>query len=239
MDLKKTIRQYWDKRSKDYDCSPGHTDLPDVWKSVLSKIFTKKGRILDIGTGTGFLAILLAELGHEVVGVDISKGMLEKAKSKAKHLDISFKLGDAENLPFSDNSFDATICRHVLWTLPNPERALQEWYRVVKPGGKVVIIDGAWHNETAFSKVKSFVGKLGIAITERRNPWKLNYAKKLPLRRLPPESYVKLLEDVGFSRVSMHDLGWLRRLMLERRPFFYKLAWSSRSYFVLEAYKEV
>ena len=67
--------------------------------------------------------------------------MLRIAKEKARRskLRVEFKLGDAENLPFDDESFDATICRHVLWTLPNPQRASEEWRRVVVPGGKVVI----------------------------------------------------------------------------------------------------
>ncbi len=104
--IKERIRSYWDARGREYDRSPGHSSLPEVWKDVLSKVFEKESRILDVGTGTGFIALLLAELGHEVVGVDLSKGMLEVARKKAEKrgLQIEFKFGDAENLPFADNS---------------------------------------------------------------------------------------------------------------------------------------
>ena len=119
MDVKRLIKEYWDSRGDSYDKSPGHVCLPDVWRSILSDVFDSKMRILDVGTG--FLALILAELGHEVVGLDISDGMLSVARKKAEQrgLRIQFKLGDAENLPFKDDSFDAVICRHLIWTLPN------------------------------------------------------------------------------------------------------------------------
>lgn len=236
VEVKIDVARYWDKRSESYDNSPSHTGMPEVWKQILSSIFKKESRILDIGTGTGFLAVLLAELGHEVVGIDISSGMLKIAKSKSKNSKISFNLGDAENLPFADNSFDATICRHVFWTLPNPDKALSECYRVIKNGGKAVIIDGTW-NSSATLKIKSFIGKLGIAVTERRNPWK-RYPLKSPLRELSVSSYVNMIRDAGFKKVYMHDLSWLRKIIVEK-SFFHRLAWSSKSYFILEAFKEV
>jgi len=235
-EIKKSVKKYWDKRSRSYDSSPGHADMPEVWKSLLSRVFDKKGRILDVGTGTGFLALLLSELGHEVVGIDISIGMLEKARSKSR--EVQFKLGDAENLPFTDESFDGVVCRHVLWTLPDPEKAVSEWYRVTKPDGKVVIIDGSYKKD-AIDKVKSFVGKLGIAIIERRNPWGAGYAKKLPMRNVSAERCVRLLRECGFKEVRVHDISWIREIVLKRRSFFYRLAWNSKSYFVLEALKEV
>ena len=141
--IKEQIKKYWDMRSETYDNSPGHSGLPEVWKKVLHETFgDKKLRILDVGTGTGFLAILLAELGHDVVGIDLSERMLERAKKKAdeKGLDIEFMIADAENLPFDDGEFDAVINRHLLWTLPNPQKAINEWSRVIKRGGKVVAI---------------------------------------------------------------------------------------------------
>ncbi len=116
MDVKRRIKEYWDNRGESYDRSPGHVCLPDIWRKVLSEVFDGKMRILDVGTGTGFLALILAELGHEVVGLDLSEGMLRVARKKAKQrgLKIQFKLGDAENLPFKDESFDAVICRHLI-----------------------------------------------------------------------------------------------------------------------------
>jgi len=171
--IKEQIREYWNRRGKDYDKSPSHIDLPNVWKGVLSDVFKDKTRILDVGTGTGFLALLLAELGYDVVGIDFSRGMLEVAIQKARrsNLEVEFKIADAESLPFDNNSFDAVICRHLLWTLPNPQKAVKEWKRVVKPKGKVVAIDGSWFGKSWASNIRRFLGRIGVAIYEKRNPW--------------------------------------------------------------------
>lgn len=96
-----------------------------------SLIFKKKigetaKKVLDIGTGTGFLSIMLAEMGYEVVGLDISEEMLKRARNKAvdRGVKVEFKLGDAEDLPFDAGSFDAVVNRAVLWTLPDPKKRL-------------------------------------------------------------------------------------------------------------------
>ena len=245
IDIKEEIKKYWDYRSKDYDLSPGHTDLPEVWKEVLAEIFKGKMRILDIGTGTGFLAIILAELGHEVVGIDISEEMLKVARRKAadKGVRIDFRIGDAENLPFDDEEFDATICRHVLWTLPNPERAISEWKRVVKKGGKVVIIDGNWEHGI-FTALKRLLGKAGMVIFEGKLPKNNSYSKEvkkaLPCyRSLTEERVAELMKKAGLSRVSIRDITWIREMILKNRPIFYRFAWSGKSYFLAEGIKEV
>jgi len=244
-DVKEYIRKYWDSRGKDYDKSPGHSGLPEVWKGVLSKTFEGKKRILDIGTGTGFLAILLADLGHEVVGVDLSSGMLEVAREKARKagVKVEFRLGDAENLPFKDNSFDATICRHVLWTLPNPDKAIQEWSRVVRSGGKVVVIDGKWHDKSVKTRIRRFVGQIGIAIYERRNPWKNYHYRKNINKELPfyggssPEKVSELFRNAGLSNISTRDLSWIREMQRKDMALIYRLAWRSNEYFLVEGIK--
>ncbi|WP_292459837.1 class I SAM-dependent methyltransferase [Methanothermococcus sp.] len=141
--VKQEVKTYWDFRSDSYDNSPGHSGFVDIWRTVLSETFKGKMKILDVGCGTGFLSLILAELGHEVVGIDLSEGMLSKAKKKADDLglDIEFMIGDAENLPFENDSFDAVVNRHLLWTLPNPDKAVMEWGRVIKNGGKLILIE--------------------------------------------------------------------------------------------------
>lgn len=86
--IKDTIKQNWNDSSKNYDYSPGHVIAnikeETAWKFLLQEKIGGDGKkILDIGTGTGFLSIMLAELGYEVVGLDISEEMMERAKKKA------------------------------------------------------------------------------------------------------------------------------------------------------------
>ncbi len=247
LDVKDRIREYWNSRSRDYDSSPGHASLPEVWKEVLSEVLPGRMRVLDVGTGTGFLAILLAELGHEVVGVDLSEGMLRVAEEKAerKGLRIKFEIGDAENLHFPDESFDAVICRHLLWTLPNPEKAVEEWRRVVRAGGRVVAIDGRWHSNSPSERVRKLMGRIAVSIYERRNPFRrLHYGKDVN-KALPfyggatPENVVEIFRRAGLSDVRVRDMSWIRELTLKGRPFFYRLAWSGREYFLVEGFREV
>ncbi|EHP89178.1 class I SAM-dependent methyltransferase [Methanotorris formicicus] len=249
-DVKRHIKNYWDVRSETYDNSPGHSGLPEVWKKVLYEICgNKKLRILDVGTGTGFLAILLAELGHEVVGIDLSEKMLERAREKAdkKGLDIEFMIADAENLPFDDGEFDVVVNRHLLWTLPNPQKAINEWSRVVRPRGKVVAIDGKWMEKTFEEKIRKFIGQIAIMIYQKRNPWnsKSIYEKEEINKKLPfyggsnPEDIVNLFKNANLTNISVKNLKWIREELNKETPYLYKIAWKNKSYFLVEGYKDI
>jgi demethylmenaquinone methyltransferase/2-methoxy-6-polyprenyl-1,4-benzoquinol methylase len=102
--------------------------------------------ILDVATGTGDFSIEALTLKPEkVIGVDISEGMLDvgRQKMKERNLDkiIELKLGDSENLPFADNYFDAVIVAFGVRNFENLERGLAEMHRVLRPGGRVVILE--------------------------------------------------------------------------------------------------
>jgi ubiquinone/menaquinone biosynthesis C-methylase UbiE len=241
--VKERIKKYWDSRGNSYDKSPGHSGLRDVWRDILTPVFREEMKILDVGTGTGFIALLLAELGHEVVGIDISEGMLEVARKKASKagLKVEFKLGDAENLPFEDESFDAVISRHLLWTLPNPQKAVEEWKRVTR--WKIVAIDGSWFSKSLSTRLRRLVGQIAIAICERRIPWR-HYGKEidemLPLKgNSTPENVATVFRSAGLRSISVKDLSWVRRMILEEQPFFYRFAWVNKAYFMVEGFKEV
>lgn len=100
------------------------------------------GRILEVGVGTG-LSLPLYAPHNRVVGADISEGMLEVARRRVARLGLtnveSIEAGDAENLRFADASFDVAVAQYVVTACPNPERALDELARVVRPGGEIVI----------------------------------------------------------------------------------------------------
>lgn len=104
-------------------------------------------RVADVGTGTGVLALELASLGLDVVGVDRSSGMLNAARAKAGSAGetlagaLEFKEGDAYALPLEDGSFDAAFAHMVLHSLESPERAIEEMARILRPGGQIVLVD--------------------------------------------------------------------------------------------------
>ena len=105
-------------------------------------------RVLDIGSGPGFLAAGIGEAvgpSGAVYGVDISEPLLAVARSHCAHQSwVEFRRADATQLPFSDNEFDAVISTQVLEYVRDVERALAEICRVVRPAGRVVIVDTDW-----------------------------------------------------------------------------------------------
>jgi len=98
-------------------------------------------KVLDLGCGTGHYSIELAQKGLEVTGIDISEEMIAYAKKKSEDmgLDINWMLRDAHTLPFGDSTFDRIVSVTALEFFPEPARALREAYRVLKPGGRMVI----------------------------------------------------------------------------------------------------
>jgi len=100
------------------------------------------GRILEVGVGTG---ISLPHYGpdSELHGVDISDAMLDKAKDRVRRLGLGnvreIKRMDAESLRYPDNAFDVVVAQYVVTAVPDPEKALDEFVRVVRPGGEIVI----------------------------------------------------------------------------------------------------
>jgi len=100
------------------------------------------GRVLEVGVGTG-LSLADYARGTRVVGVDISEPMLEKARRRVEARGLgnveALEVMDAECLPVADASFDVVVAQYVVTAIPNPERALDEFARVVRPGGEIIL----------------------------------------------------------------------------------------------------
>jgi len=144
-------RQYWDDVASSFDDEPDHglrnPVVRHTWTHFLRRsIPYTNATILDIGCGTGSLSIVLAELGHHVIGVDLSPSMISLARTKAKALgdQIEFHVMDASFPSLPLKLFDAIVCRHLLWTLPEPKEALQSWVELLKPRGRLILIEGFW-----------------------------------------------------------------------------------------------
>ena len=151
MEMKQRVKDYWTQRSHDFGTvrkNELENEMGQRWLHEIER-FLPEGRsldILDVGTGTGFFAVLLAQQGHRVEGIDLTPAMLEEARTLAKqrNLDITFREMDAQNLAYPDGTFDVVISRNLTWTLPDPERAYASWFRVLKPGGVLLNFDAEY-----------------------------------------------------------------------------------------------
>src|SRR6516165_11406527 len=148
--VKQQVAAHWGRRAPGFDAGFGHSISTGAeraaWDRILDLAVAGRGTVdaLDAGCGTGFLSFELAARGHRVTGVDFAPAMLAEARRKAaeRTVAVRFEEADAEHLPFPPGSFDLAISRHVLWTLPHPDAAVDEWIRVLRPGGRLVVIDG-------------------------------------------------------------------------------------------------
>lgn len=172
IDIKERVKTHWDRRAADFDSRPNHGIQNDAQHQAWSRLLADLAgptplRVLDLGCGTGFLSLLLAELGHQVTGIDIAPEMLERARRKAEAAGASaeFRLGDVEQIEDGAESFDLIVERHLIWTLPNPAEALNSWHRLLVTGGRLALIEGHWENmsiqeeyETIYQRLPYFGG---------------------------------------------------------------------------------
>ena len=151
MEIEQRVKDYWTQRSHDFGTvrkNELENEMGQRWLYEIERFLPEGGilDILDVGTGTGFFAVLLAQQGHRVEGIDLTPAMLEEARTLAKqrNLDITFREMDAQNLAYPDDTFDVVISRNLTWTLPDPQRAYAEWFRVLKPGGVLLNFDAEY-----------------------------------------------------------------------------------------------
>jgi SAM-dependent methyltransferase len=139
----------WDARAAGFDEEPDHglrdPEVRRAWAARLrSWLPGRAGDVLDLGCGTGSLSLLASEQGHRVTGVDLSPAMVTLARQKLAGRDAVFVIGDAAAPPVGEQRFDAVLVRHVLWALPDPGRALRHWAGLLRPGGRLVLVEGVW-----------------------------------------------------------------------------------------------
>lgn len=165
---KKQVEQMFDNISGNYDLlnrilSMG-IDVSWRKKVVKSVQKAKPATILDIATGTGDLAIAMAKATDaKISGFDLSAGMLEVGRKKVSEQNLANRIemiqGDAENMPFADHSFDVITVAFGVRNFENLSKGLDEIYRVLKPGGKFIILEFSQPESFPMKQLYSFYSK--------------------------------------------------------------------------------
>ncbi|MCL4139285.1 UNVERIFIED_CONTAM: hypothetical protein GTU68_037032 [Idotea baltica] len=187
-----------------------------LWRKKAIRLLKKDQpkQILDIATGTGDFAIeSLALNPDKVIGVDISAGMLEhgKQKMKRKGLDhiIDMQMGDSEKLLFESNTFDAVIVSFGVRNFENLEKGLSDMFRVLKPGGKTVIIEFSRPRKFPMKQLYSFYFKSILPIIGKLISKDQSAYTYLPesVEAFPDgEDFLSILGKVGFKNTECRPL---------------------------------
>ena len=227
--IKHRVSHYWAHRAEGFETQrlrEFESEKKDRWLTEFRKYLPqgKPLRVLDIGTGTGFFACILAEQGHE-----------EHAEHMAAvlGLDASFLVMDAENPQFAPESFDVLVTRNLTWTLPHIAKAYREWYQLLKPGGVLINFDAdycaALEDEDEIELPENHAHKLVPEDLTKENE---AITMELSAYQGPrPQWDVQLLVEAGFERICV-DMGVYRRIYAEIDEFY-----NPTPIFTIAAYK--
>jgi ubiquinone/menaquinone biosynthesis C-methylase UbiE len=162
-------------------------------------------QVLEVAPGPGYFAIELAKLGgYRVVGLDISRTFVEIARRNAREagVDADFRQGNVARMPFPDGSFDFLLCRAAFKNFSQPVEALQEMYRVLKPGGRALIIDlrrDASNQSVSAAVERMGLGRLNTLIT------KLTFRFMLLKRAYTRSEFQQFLGWANFEAVEIRE----------------------------------
>ncbi len=211
--IEQRVKNYWTARSHDFGTVRKNELESDMGKRWLEEIerHLPQGKldILDVGTGTGFFAILLARLGHRVTGIDLTPAMIAESRALAGSmgLNIDFRQMNAQELSFEEERFDVVISRNLTWTLPEPQKAYSQWYRVLKKGGVLLNYDADYAENVRSESTQncsvapdSPYGHVGM--TERLKEENDAITLALDIGKKRPEWDAQVLRELGVRACS-------------------------------------
>jgi ubiquinone/menaquinone biosynthesis C-methylase UbiE len=174
------------------------------------------GDVLEVAPGPGYVAIEMAKAGaYHVTGLDVSRTMVELAHRNAAEagVDVDFRQGNASAMPFADESFDLLACSAAFKNFSQPHRALEEMYRVLRPGGTALVLD--LRKDVTMPEIRKYFRAIGLSTVER---WMTLAAFRFILlkRAYTPAQLEAMLTDIPFrsKEIRLIDVGvelWLQK----------------------------
>ena len=200
--------------------------------------------VLELAFGTGEITSVLLALGYRVTGLDLVEAMLKKAKAKhASAKDLSLFLGDAEDTREADASHDAIVMRHLVWTLVDPAAAFADWFRVVRPGGRIVVIDGNFVEASFRKRFQRALSQLLERMQGAKSPaidWASNnsiISRVYFNMGLTPDRLQNMLAEAGFVDFRIDDLEVVRSVQRRRAKLSDRLKLGLSESFILSCKK--
>ncbi len=187
MEKRKDNKSFWNRYAKlyDFEIHKFNSSAYSEMYRLISRVLTKEMRVLEIATGTGLIAINIADSVQSVEATDFSPKMIETAMRKSAPDNVRFSVEDASALSFPDQTFDAVIISNALHIMPDPELVLKNIRRVLKPNG-ILIAPTFSHGHLNDSTWKLNAFLLKVIGFETYSKWK-------------PEEYVSFIGENGFS----------------------------------------
>jgi ubiquinone/menaquinone biosynthesis C-methylase UbiE len=207
--IKKAVQSQFGKAAEAYVTSEGHAKGKDLAKLVEVSEASPEDRMLDIATGGGHVANALAPLVNHVTALDLTKEILDAAERFIRgngHTNVSFVQGDAEELPFEPGSYDLVTCRIAPHHFPNVSRFVSEVSRVLKPGGRFLLVDNVAPEDEQTDQYYNEI--------EKRRDYSHH-------RALKKTEWIRLLEEAGMQLIELHSYNkrfpfdpWCERMQL-------------------------
>lgn len=214
--IKQDMKNYWARRTEKFSALRQREfvgEKHEQWLRELEKYIPERRdlSILDIGTGTGFFAFLLAERGYRVTGIDLTPDMIAEAGrlSERLHLPADFYVMDAENPTFAPQSFDVIVTRKLTWTLPHLPQAYKKWHELLKPGGILLNCDADYCREMPSGPLPPHHAHQDVTADLTREYERMKAALR-PCQKPRPHWDRELLEAAGFSRITVDTGIWGR-----------------------------
>jgi SAM-dependent methyltransferase len=244
MELQERVAEGWRVSAKGYSdivMNEFKDGAQKLWTNLILEQAPKAGmlEIVDIGTGPGFFPLILSLAGHRVIGIDASPEMIQMARDNMEALGgyAELYVMDSHSTSFADDRFDMVISRNVVWTLPKPLETFQEWRRILKPGGVLLIFDADWfigsrdpaikvQEEQNFSQYKQKYGNPPQSFNDEERDLSYSWCGDMPLfEKARPAWDIEVLRETGFERISStivsERLYDEKKLLLNRvKPMF-------------------
>lgn len=249
MNLDERVKDGWRISAEGYSAivMNEYNDGEDkVWADLIFEQSPSSGAldILDVGCGPGFFPLILSQRGHRLTGIDASAEMIEQAKKNTALHGVQPRLEviNSAAAVFPDEHFDMIISRNVVWTLTKPIETFEEWKRLLKKDGRLVIFDGDWFTYSccpflkildadALEAYKALYGEPPLSYAKDQEDRARGFRMELPLaKENRPVWDINALQTMGFTQVKsvyISDRVYSERKKLLNRvkPMFMVIAY--------------